>query len=224
MTTSPRWNGRVRVFLVALFTAWGLLLLAGFALAQASVPKAPPAAGCVVCGGPAGADALEETYAGRRVLVCRNCGEAAWLANRDVVMTKLQARGALFDEHAETGSLVSGWMWFGVWALAGVICAAASCYVALSKGLDPLPWMLASLAFNVVALLLVAMRARGDTSALPQGVPAGLAKIPETRAPSACPNCRAANHPSAARCSACGAALTAAGASEVERALKTSNS
>jgi uncharacterized paraquat-inducible protein A len=111
-------------------------------------------------------------------------------------------------------------MWFGLWALAGVVCAAAASYVALSKGIAPLPWMVAALPFNVVPLLLVALKPAADLSRLPQGVPAGLAKIATTRAPVACAKCGAPHHPTATRCSDCGAPLAASGVSEVARAQR----
>lgn len=178
--------------------------------------KAPEA--CIVCDGPSGPDAIHESWKGRSVAVCRACGEAAWLADRDALFAKLQARGGLFDEQTDDHPLVGGWMWFGLWALAGVVCAAATCYVALSKGLEPLPWLLAALAFNVIPLMLIVLKPAADLSRLPQGVPAGLAKIATTLAPSACPKCGAANHPAATICTNCGAPLEASASSEVARA------
>lgn len=47
-------------------------------------------------------------------------------------------------------------------------------------------------------------------------LPRGLAKIPATRQPVPCPMCGGGNHPSAKRCSHCGAAATPSQPSEVE--------
>jgi ribosomal protein L37E len=197
-------------------------------VAQAGAPAAddPKAAAdapetCIVCDGPAGPDAIHESWKGRTVSICRACGKAAWDADRDALFAKLQARGGLFDEQADDHSLVRGWMWFGLWALAGVVCAAAASYVALSKGIEPLPWLLAALAFNVVPLLLIVLKSGADLSALPQGVPAGLAKIATTLAPIDCPKCGAANHPTATRCLGCGSPLESHGESEVARARQS---
>ena len=190
---------------------------------QAAPDAAKPAASstsddaCIVCDGPAGPDAIQESWKGRTVAVCRKCGEAAWLADRDVLFAKRQARGGLFDEQTDEHSLAGGWMWFGLWALAGVVCAAATTYLALTKGIEPLPWLLAALAFNVVPLVLIVLKPAADLSSLPQGVPAGLAKIATTLAPIACPECGAANHPTATRCLNCGSPLESHGESEVAR-------
>jgi len=221
---------RVREFRTAprvrLLASWAVALFAcAGVVARAQETKPAPAHdGCIVCDGPAGPDAIRETYKGRTVSVCRACGEAAWLDHRDALIAKLQARGVLFDEQtsgqADSNALMSGWMWFGLWALAGVVCAAATSYVALSKGIAPLPWMLAALPFNVVPLLLVVMKPAADLSRLPQGMPAGLAKIATTLAPVACAKCGADHHPTATQCSRCGAPLAASGASESARALR----
>jgi hypothetical protein len=212
--------------------ACGLLALASAWLSGAVAQESPGSATssdagngwCISCDRPAPPGAITEVYKGRRITVCNEVCREHWHANRDALFASLQARGALFDEkampadeQASQPSLFSGWFWFGVWVLAGLICGAIGAYVALGRGLPPLPWLLAGLAFNVVALLVLATRPRGDLSRLPEGVPEGLRKIPATHEPLACARCGNANHPSARRCSRCGAALSPEIASEVEK-------
>jgi len=123
---------------------------------------------------------------------------------------RLQARAALFDENALAADrpMAFGWLWFGTYVLVGLFCSALCAYIAVCKGLTPLPWFFAGLFGNVAGLGLVMFVGRGDAAALPAGIPAGLAKVPTTRAPVACPSCGVTNHPSAARCADCREPLT----------------
>ena len=205
-----------------------LLLLATF-VAAPSLPATQRPSGddsdvgkpgwCIVCQAPATPGALTEIYKGRRITVCNERCLAAWHEHRAELFPLLQARGALFDEEAmDERSLMSGWMWFGVYVLAGLVCGAIAAYVALGKGLAPLPSLVAGLLLNVVALALVAARPRGDVSNLPEGVPDGLRKVPATYTPLPCPKCGHENHPSARACARCGAALAPQLESEAQRA------
>ncbi len=197
-----------------------LVVLLGAAAAQER-PPAPPAANpgwCIVCEAPARPGAVTEIHKGRRVTVCDESCRATWHEHEDELFASMQARGALFDESAlNERSLLSGWMWFGSYVLVGLVCAAIAAYVALGKGLAPLPWLLAGLAFNVLALCALAAKPRGDLSRLPEGVPSGLRKIPATHSPTCCAKCGTANHPSAQACAGCGAALSARFESEARR-------
>lgn len=198
------------------------LLLLLFASPAPAIQAAGEDVGwCIVCQAPTAAGATRETWKGRTIQVCSAaCGDE-WHEHRDVHFANLQARGALFDERAMSGdserSLFSGWMWFGCWVVVGLVCGAIAAYVALGKGLAPLPWLLAGLAFNVVALALLATKPRADLSQLPQGVPDGLRKIATTHAPADCPTCGRPNHPSAQACSHCGAPMSARVKSEAQR-------
>jgi YHS domain-containing protein len=205
-----------------------VLALSASIAARASAQQSSGTDGwCIVCDAPAPAGALTTDYRGRRVTVCNETCKATFLGDPDEYFSRQahrDARGALFDEHAPANqtpqdrSLVSGWMWFGLYVVAGLVCGAAAAYVAMSKGIAPLPWLFAGLALNVVGLALVVAKPRGDLSRLPQGVPAGMAKIATTYAPAKCPKCGAENHPSARSCIACGAVLTARVESEATRA------
>jgi ribosomal protein L40E len=73
------------------------------------------------------------------------------------------------------------------------------------------------MAFNVLAYIALAMKPKRELTAV-AGVPAGLRKIATTREPAPCPACGATNHPSAAKCLECGAALRPQTRSEVEKA------
>jgi hypothetical protein len=173
---------------------------------------------CLACDAPAALGATTEIFKGRRVTVCNDACRAHFRAHADELFASLQARGVLFDENATAERekpLMSGALWLGAYAVAGIVAAAITTSVALAKGLPALPWLLAGLFANVVGVALVLSRPRGDLSRLPQGVPEGLAKIASTHAPAACAKCGRANHPSAAACAGCGAALAPGVRSEV---------
>ena len=208
--------------------AWGVLAVCvwlatstgGGANAQESATVATDAR-CIACGGPASGNA--KLYSGRPVPICSEPCAEHFALHADELFARFQARGAMFDETATDRSLFSGWFWFGCYVVLGLIGSAWSAYLALSKGFEPLPWLWRGLAFNFVAVVMVALRpaiagaAAGDAGA----VPAGLAKIPLTSAPIDCPQCGGPNHPSARRCVACGRALKAVGESESVRAMKS---
>lgn len=196
------------------------VLAASCALQQGDAPAG--AVRCIACGGPA---TRTVEHRGRVVGLCSDGCAAAWDERRDELFASMQARGALFDETSiaaqEDGSLFSGWFFAGSYVVLGLIGAAWSAYLALSKGLEPLPWLLRGLALNVVAVAWVAMQPRGALERVPGGMPGGLGKIPATLPPLDCAACGNPNHPSARRCVACGAALAAAGESESARALRS---
>lgn len=219
--------------------AWGVLAvcvwLATSTGGRANAPQ-PAAvatvaadARCVACGGPANGNA--KLHVGRPVPICSEPCAEHFALHTDELFARFQVRGALFDETSTVArnsaaigrSLFSGWFWFGCYVVIGLIGSAWSAYLALSKGLEPLPWLWRGLAFNLVAVVIVALKpaiagaAAGEAGA----VPAGLAKIPLTSSPIACPQCGGPNHPSARRCVACGRALKAAGESESVRAMKS---
>ncbi len=163
---------------------------------------------CIVCGvATYGLEVVEIRYKGRSFHVAAKMLDA-FEGDPDVYFEQLQARSALFDERAMDGRRrSSGWLYFGVYFAVGLVFAALCGYLAVSRSLAPLPWFFAGLAGNVAALAVLLVTQRGDASTLPAGVPAGLAKVPVTRAPVPCPSCGASNHPAAAACGGCGAAL-----------------
>lgn len=165
---------------------------------------------CLVCRKRVyGEDVVEISYKGRTFFVGKPfMGD--FEADPARYFARLQARSALFDENAmpPDRQMAFGWLWLGVYVLAGLFCAAACGYLAVCKALTPLPWFFAGLFGNVAALALIMFVRRRDAATLPAGIPAGFVKVPTTRAPVPCPACGRTNHPSAGRCADCGAPLT----------------
>ncbi len=161
-----------------------------------------------------GMEAVAVRYKGRTFYV--NAGMLDTFAeDPDRYFEILQARGALFDERAMEGRSVSpGWLLFGSYMLLGLICAALCGALAISRGLEPLPWFFAGLIGNLAAVFVLMLnRRRGEADA-----PDSWTKVRTTRAPSPCPGCGAENHPSATGCSGCGAVLEPAFQAEAGRA------
>ena len=167
---------------------------------------------CLVCDGELDADdGLAFLYRGRRITLDR-LHLQEFLADPSAYFSRLQPRGALFQEGG--GSMGSGWLILGVWVVLGLVGAAVCAGVALRKGLPPLRWFAAGLMANLAAVILVLTRAAPK----PVSLPPGLARIPDTAAPYVCTRCGGQNHPSAAHCRDCGADIVPTTDSEVERA------
>ncbi len=173
---------------------------------------------CLVCGQRIfEIPVVEVRYKGRRFHVAGPM-LPEFQADPDLYFEKLQARSALFDERAVAPREMSGgWLGLGVYVLIGLVFAAACGYLAVARARAPLPWFFAGLIGNVIALAALVATPRGDASRLPAGVPPGLAKVPTTRSPVACPACGTANHPAAAACGECGGRLEPAVESETAR-------
>lgn len=215
--------GAIAAWLVLAACVWLATTTAGRATAQETPVLA--AGRCIACGqsteGVAGAGAVE--HAGRAVQVCSPPCAAHFAANADLLFAQFQARGALFDETSmvarDEHQLFSAWFWLGVWVVLGLVGGAWAAFLALSKGLEPAPWLWRGLAFNLIAVVAVALKPAAKSGA-GGAVPPGLAKIPATAAPRDCPGCGGPNHPNARRCVGCGATLAAGGESESQRALR----
>ena len=163
---------------------------------------------CLACGRPVGQGDAAVSYRGRRFVLHRGGCLDLWNDGPETLFARLQPRGALFQEAAEPSSpLLGGWLLFGLYVVAGLLSGAVCAYGALTKGLPPLPWFFAGLAFNVLAIGVLASRRARDLSAFPEGVLPGLTKVPATRSPGACGSCGEPHHPAARRCLACGARL-----------------
>lgn len=163
-------------------------------------------------------DGLAFLYKGRRITLDALHLEE-FLRNPAAYFTDLQPRGALFQESGG-GRLGRGWLYLGVWMVLGLAGAAACTGVALRKGLSPVQWFAAGLAFNILAVIIVVTRPARE----PVSLPPRLAKIPTTPAPYVCARCGGQNHPTSSRCGDCGADIEPTADSEVERAgLKSSS-
>ena len=162
-------------------------------------------------------DIVEVRYKGRTFHVAAKMLED-FRADPERYFDVLEAHSALFDEGAmETPRMRTGWLFFGLWVLVGLVCGAACSYVALDRGRPALGWFFGGLLANLAALVALLVKAPrpGELSERP---PPGLRKIPLTAAPSACPRCGALNHPSASACSSCGSELTPTVQPETARA------
>lgn len=176
---------------------------------------------CLVCNGAVDTtDGFVLLVKGRRVSL-DSIHLADFLKNQEKYFALLQPRGALFAESfGEThgtalGGVSWGWFLFGLAVLIALVFAGLSGYVAVGKGLKPLPYFALGLAFSVLGFLYVLTR----PSRVRAGeIPAGLVKVPATSPPVLCKNCGTGNHPSARRCAGCGTGLTPRWESEVTRA------
>lgn len=174
---------------------------------------------CLACGKPcAEGQELAVIRGGQRIhLHLGPCAEE-WQSDGDRLYARLLPRGALFDEPLqEPAPMQLGWFLGGLLVLSGLLFGGACSYLAVGKGLAPLPWFLAGLLLQVIALVLVLSKKSEDLARFPAGVPAGLGKVPSTHEPRACERCGFPNHPAAARCSGCQAELTPRAPSEVAR-------
>lgn len=164
---------------------------------------------CIVCDTPILAGRAVEILHRGRVVHVNEKMMPDWRQDANRYFRKVQARAALFDEESLAPRVLElGWLLFGVYVLVGLLAGGGCAYVAVARGLAPIPWFFAGLVGNIVALMVLWTRSAADISALPQGVPRGLVKVPTTHAPIICPACGRPNHPSTAQCSGCGAALS----------------
>jgi hypothetical protein len=210
-----------RRYLLFLLAAMAAALPAAGAAAAQSAPVAAdadwqkldqrPAHGeqCIVCRQPVyEGDIVELRYKGRSFYVAAGMLGDFEAAPEEYFAT-LEARAALFDERAVVErSMSRGWLYLGLYVLAGLLCGALAAYLAVSRGLPGLPWFFAGLVGNVVGVLAVLVQRARVSPQLATGVPRGFAKVPTTRSPVACPHCGQATHPAGRRCSHCGAELT----------------
>jgi hypothetical protein len=208
---------------LACFLAFAPALQAQDTLATVPYERATVRSGerCIVCG------ALLDTNSGfvllvkgRRVpLDPDHLGD--FIKAEAKYFARLQPSGALFAESydAKKGTALGGvgWEWFlaGLYVLIALLFAGLSGYVAVGKGLKPIPNFFVGLAFSAIGFLYVLTR----PSVVRAGaIPPGLVKVPTTSDSLPCEKCGTRNHPSARRCAGCGTSLKPLVESEVARA------
>ncbi len=179
--------------------------------------EAQPGDRCLLCSD--GIHAGDAVYLinGHRVGIHAGKCDNAFRANPAGTLAVLQPRGAFLGGEPGKDGQSQVWFFGGLYVLAGLLCGALCAHRALNAGYSTIGWFLAGFFFNAVGYLALLTRPRRADWAPPAGIPAGLGKIAATYAPQACA-CGATNHPSAGRCTGCGAALSPHVASEVNRA------
>ncbi|MCI0628443.1 MAG: hypothetical protein L0387_43460 [Acidobacteria bacterium] len=185
-------------------------------------PTVPARSGeiCSVCGVPVSTDDVAFIVKGRRMPVMKRM-RGAFLENPETYFKRKQVKSALFQEEfqAPKGVVQAGvslrWFFAGLYILTALIFGGLSGYAAVGKGLPPISYFFIGFFLSALGYMYVLSR---PSRAGPGEVPAGLAKVPITRAPVACSRCGNMNHPAAAFCALCKASLSPRVESEVSRA------
>ncbi|RMF66990.1 MAG: zinc ribbon domain-containing protein [Calditrichaeota bacterium] len=159
---------------------------------------------------------------GRRVPLNRAMVDS-FLNNQEKYFSKLQPKGALVQENLDAprgtaqGGISLGWFLFGLYVVVALFFSGMSGYVAVTKGLPPIPHFFIGFFFSLFGFMYVVTR---PARVAREQVPAGMVKVPRTASPVPCPECGESNHPAASRCAGCGAKLQPAFESEAARAAR----
>ena len=197
-------------------------LVAGETLLQRRYPIVAAKAGeiCIVCGMPVSSGDVAIVLKGRRMPVMKDMAETV-LRNPEVYFRDKQAKGALFQEEfqgapgAASRGVSLGWFLAGLYVLSALIFGGLSGNAAVARGLPPISSFFLGLSLSLFGYLYVLTRRSGKAS---HGISAGLAKVPATQSPLACPQCGNTNHPAAASCALCHVSLCPQGQSDLSRA------
>ncbi len=177
-----------------------------------------PGETCLVCNQAVSSTDRVYEVDGQRAPVHQGACERAFTQAAYRYLGKLKPRGAFLGaEPSARPNLSPGWLLFGTYVLLGLLFGALCGYRALNRCLQPAPWFFAGFFFNLLGYLALLTRPAGDRTLAPAGLPPGLVKIPTTYSPRRCPGCGEMQHPSAARCTACGGKLEPLVASEVSK-------
>jgi hypothetical protein len=164
---------------------------------------------CIVCNGRVSVEDLAFVINGQRVAVMRGM-EDALLGKPERYVQNLQPKGLVSAREANGGGSV--YLYAGVFVLVGLVFGGLCAHMAMLKGLKPWRWFALGFLFSLPAFAVVASRQKPEDAA---EMPGGLEKVHATREPVPCPGCSGTNHPAAAKCLHCGAALTPSATSEV---------
>ena len=188
--------------------------------AQTRYKSMPPKEGerCIICNVPLSEGDVALMVRGRRVPL-KNAMVDSFMKYQEKYFAELQPKSALFQENMDAmgtaqGGISSGWFLFGSYILIALIFSGLSGSAAISKGLPPSPHYFIGFSFSVFGYIYVLTRA---TVVKKGEIPEGFVKVPTTHAPVPCKKCGNTNHPSAEKCSSCGAQLEPQMQSEVER-------
>jgi len=187
---------------------------------QTQYKSMPPKKGerCIICNVPLSEGDVALMVRGRRVPL-KNAMVDSFMKYQEKYFAELQPKSALFQENMEAmgtaqGGVSSGWFLFGSYILMALIFSGLSGNAAISKGLPPIPHYFIGFFFSVFGYIYVlarpALTGKGE-------IPQGFVKVPTTHAPMVCEKCGNTNHPSAKKCSSCGAQLEPQMQSEVGR-------
>ena len=158
-------------------------------------------------------------WRGRRYFLGTDACVEKFMEDPETFARTIEPRAALFRSQSPSEmSYGPGFLLASLLIVLGLVSGGASSYVAVQKGHPPVPWFLAGLFLNVVALAAIATR---DARSL-RFTKEGLTKMPQTHAPNACPSCARDNHPLAESCAGCGAELSPDTTSEAARVLRGS--
>jgi hypothetical protein len=172
---------------------------------------------CIVCGMPLSSNDTAIILRGRRIPVMKGMADTV-LKNPEIYFKSVQARGALFQEdfQGQSGAVQAGvnlrWILAGLFVLSALAFGALGAVASVSKGLAPISGFCLGFGLSVFGYLYVLTRPSQTTSL---DIPAGLAKVPVTQSPLACPQCGNTNHPAAASCAVCHVALSPQGHSDL---------
>jgi len=183
--------------------------------------KPKPGEYCSLCYEKLQASDLVYVVWGQRVGVHSGSEDEDFRADPKKWIAHMRPGGAFLgvDGAIDTPQKALSDVWFavGLYVLFGLVFGALCAQRAFHSGYPPGRWFALGMAFNVVAYVALAMKPKGEVTAI-AGVPHGLRKIASTFAPVPCPACGETNHPSATKCLGCRAGLRPQTVSEVRRA------
>lgn len=156
---------------------------------------------CVVCNGKLSKEDSAFLIDGQRVGVMKEM-EEEFLQNPLQYVSKLRPESSTV--HTRQSNLQpAGYLWLGIFVLAGLVFGGACAHMAVMKGQSPWQWFLLGFCFSAPATVALALKPNAGGKA-----PEGMDKVAATHSPVVCPGCGNTNHPAASACSRCGAKLT----------------